>query len=444
MTRTLGSLRGSHLASLGLALLVFAAVFAVLTIVNRPPSIGGGEANGAAGLERASGAAGTEELIASLQSAVREDPGDAQTYALLGDAYYQRSRETGDPAYYSRAERAYDSALATDADDVTATIGKGTLALARHDFQAALELGRRAHELAPDLARPYTVLADAQLELGRYGDAARTLDRLVRLKPSLPTYARISYFRELHGDLAGAVAAMRLAVSAGGGSPEASAYVRTLLGDLELSRGRYGAAALSYREALAADPGHTRALAGLARVDAAQGAYGSAIRRYRTVVERLPLPEYAIALAETEEAAGRIGAARRDYALVEAEARLLAQGGVDADLELALFEADHGQPARAVTLARGVWERAPGVRSADAYSWALHKAGRTDDAVRMSERAMRLGSRDPSFLFHAGMIARAAGDTGRAEALLGRLVSQSPRFSPLFGPRARAALEGLR
>ena len=90
---------------------------------------------------------------------------------------------------------------------------------------------------APELARPLTVIADAQIELGRYDEAGQTIQRLVDLKPALASYARVSYFRELHGDVDGAVAAMRLAVSAGG-SPEGTAYVQTLLGDLELARGR--------------------------------------------------------------------------------------------------------------------------------------------------------------------------------------------------------------
>jgi Tfp pilus assembly protein PilF len=57
---------------------------------------------------------------------------------------------------------------------------------------------------------------------------------------------------------------------------------------------------------------------------------------------------------------------------------------------------------------------------------------------------MRLGSRDPSFLYHAGMVALRAGQPERAKAYLSRLVEQSPRFSPLLGPRAERALEGLR
>jgi tetratricopeptide (TPR) repeat protein len=383
----------------------------------------------------------TEAQIASYQHLLRTRP-ETAAYSGLGDAYYQRARETGDPAFYSRAQGAFETALAREPENVDATVGLGTLALARHDFAAGLALGLRAHRLEPGLARPYTVIADGQIELGRYAAAAATIDRLVRLKPTLAAYTRVSYFRELQGDLGGAVQAMRLAASAGG-SVEGTAYVNVLIGGLEFDRGNYGEADRSYREALARDPRYPPAIAGRAKVGAANGNLGEAIRGYRQAVALLPLPEFATALAETEQAAGMNAAAARDLALVEAQAKLFEARGVDTGVEQALFEADHGDPSKAVAAGRGAWHRAPSVRSADAYSWALHAAGRTAAAERFSERAMRLGSRTPMFLYHAGMIALAAGRDGQARRDLSQLTRQSPRFHPIFGPRARRALEGL-
>jgi hypothetical protein len=83
------------------------------------------------------------------------------------------------------------------------------------------------------------------------------------------------------------------------------------------------------------------------------------------------------------------------------------------------------------------------VTSADAYSWALYRAGRIEAAARFSVEAMRLGSADPLFLYHAGMIARANGDLLRARTLLTRLLERNPRFSPLYAPRAARALRSL-
>ena len=445
MTKGIATLRLPELIKWATPALVFVAVLGVLALINRSPHPAGTpESDGdTASLARQPASLDTEGQIAQLQAAVRSDPVDAQTYAQLGDAYYQRARETGDPSYYTRADGSFAAALDRDPANVTAATGQATLALARHDFRGGLELAERARRLAPDLASPYAPLADAQIELGRYGAAARTLNRLVRLKPNLTAYARISYYRELHGDLPGALQAMRLAVSAGAGGAEGEAYVQSLLGKLQADGGRYGAAEHAYRLALAIDPGYPAAAAGLAGVEAARGDFDSAIRRYRRVVERLPLPEYAIALGEAEEAAGMTLAAERDYGLVGAEAKLLKANGVNTDVDLALFEANHGSPSEAVILGRRAWMQAPSVRSADAYSWALHRAGRSEPALRFSKEAMRLGSRDPSFLYHAGMIAAGAGHEVRARQVLGRLVAQSPRFSPLYAARAQRALEGL-
>ena len=382
----------------------------------------------------------TDQQIAGLQATVKAHPNDAAEYVLLADAYMQKVRETGDFAYYTRAEGVLAKARAINPREPSLYTGLGTLALARHDFKQALVYGNEAHALAPDVVRPYGVIVDAQVELGRYRAAGRTLQRMIDLKPNLASYARVSYFRELHGDLAGAERAMRLAVDAGGAAPENVAYVQSLLGQLLFARGKLGSAGHAYRLALYNFPGYAPAEAGLARVEAAGGHLRAAIRRLRVVVERLPLPEYVIALGETEQAAGLGARARQDFALVGAERRLLAANGVNTDTELALFEADHGSPARAVSLARRAWSRAPSVRSADSLGWALTAARRPHAGLAWAHRALRLGSRDPLFLYHAGMAARAAGDRVQSRALLRRAIELNPRFSPLYGPRAERAL----
>ena len=329
----------------------------------------------------------------------------------------------------------HDSAVAT---------GLGTLALARHDFRAGLRWGMTAHRLAPDVVRPLGVIVDADVELGRYGAAGQTLQRMVDLKPTLASYARVSYFRELHGDLSGAVAAMNDAVAAGGDAPENVAYVQSLLGDLQFQRGDRAAAERAYRLAAYDFPNYAPANAGLAKVDAARGRFGPAIGRLRAVVARLPLPQYVIALGESELAAGRLGAARQDLALVEIERRLLEAAGVNTDAEMALFEADHGSRARAVVLGRRAYAAAPSVRSADALGWALTAAGQPRAGLAYAQRALRLGSRDPMFLYHAGIAAKHAGDSSAARRYLAGALALNPRFSPLFAPRAAEALRSLR
>src|SRR5436309_15644658 len=139
-------------------------------------------------------------------------------------------------------------------------------------------------------------------------------------------------------------------------------------------------------------------------------------------------------------AAAGTQSARDDLDLVRAGQRLIAVNGVNTATEIALCEADHGSPARALLLARRSWANAPSVRSADALGWALTAAGRPRAGLVWARRALRLGSRDPLFLYHAGMTARAAGDQAHARAWLRRAIELNPRFSPLYGPRAERAL----
>jgi len=370
----------------------------------------------------------------------------ASTDALIGrgNDELQRARESADPTRYSQAAAAFGAALRRNPRSVDATIGMATLALARHDFRAGLRYAQRARRLGPELARPFSVLVDAQVELGRYREAGRSLQRMIDLQPNLASYARVSYFRELHGDLAGATRAMDLAVSAGAGAPENVAYVQTLLGDLQAVRGRVAAARRAYAAALASVDGYVPALASRAQLDAATGGVAPAIRGYAGVVRRRPLPQYVIALGETQQAAGRRAAARETFALVDAERRLLAANGVNTDVEIALFEADHGDRGRAVELARRAWRDAPSVRAADAVGWALTRSGRASDGLAWARRALKLGWRDPVVLTRAGLSARAAGRTGEARRYLRRALEANPRFSATWAPRARKALGELR
>jgi tetratricopeptide (TPR) repeat protein len=382
--------------------------------------------------------ADTDARIARLQTDVRR--GRTDRAADLADAYLQKVRETGDASYYNRADALLQQALARDPRDQGTLVEAATLAAARHDFRGALRLSRRAQAVAPETVASLPILVDALVELGRYGEAERALQRLVDLKPNLSSYARVSYFRELTGDLPGAIDAMRRAVSAGGAVPENVAYVQSLLGGLELASGHLGAARHGYDAALAAMPSYAPAAAGRARLAAVRGDLPGAIARWRRVVERLPLPEYVIALGETELAAGRVAAGRRDLELVREEQQLLADAGVNTDVELANFASDYGRPARGVALARAAWASAPSVRSADALGWALTRAGRPAAGLRWAQRALRLGSLDPSFRYHAGMTALAAGrrDAGRRDLRLA--IAHGLAAQPLQLRRAQEAL----
>jgi tetratricopeptide (TPR) repeat protein len=354
-------------------------------------------------------------------------------FAALGEDYLSKARATGDPGMYSRAERSFDAALRRDAGDASALVGAATLAGLRHDFRRQLRLGQRARRLEPGLAT-FPVIADAQIELGRYPAARRTIQRLLDTKPGLAAYARASYIRELSGDPAGAVQAMRLAASAGG-TPENVAYVQVLLGDLELTRGRVDAARRAFAGALRALPGYPAGTVGLARADAAGGELGRAAARLRRASERLPLTSTLVLLAQVESGAR----SRNALDAARAQQGLYRTAGTAPDAEAVLFEADWGSPAAAVALGRRVWAAAPSVRSADALGWALTRAGRPVAGYRFARRALALGSRDPGFRLHAGIAAKGAGHLRDAEHDLAIAAAGKAALAPAAATLLREA-----
>src|SRR5262245_46553762 len=394
----------------------------------------------------------TDGLIWDMQERIRQSPDDVEAYAMLGAAYLQKARDTGDPTYYGKAQAILDEALRRDPQNVEALIGAGTLALGRHQFQDALKIGEQARVLNPTIPRIYGVIADAQTELGMYDEAVQTLQKMVDMRPDLSSYSRISYARELHGDLEGAIDAMQEAVTAGGPTTENSAWVRVQLGNLYFADGDMARAEEQYQSTLFQLPDYVYALAGLGRVRAAQGRLDDAIGLYQSAIARMPLPEFVIALGEVEESAGRTAEAAKQYELVRAMQQLFQANGVDTDLELALFDADHPSialraggtdPAGVVERARAVYARRPSVKAADTLAWALFKAGQTAEARRYADEALRLNTQDALMLYHAGTIAQAQGDGAAARDLLTRALARNPHFSPLYAPRAQEALATL-
>src|SRR5215210_6801215 len=90
-------------------------------------------------------AATTEAAVADLQARLGATPDDPVLLTRLGEAYLIREQETADPTYFTRAGQALDRSQSFAPDRPATLTGLGLLALGRHDFAAALELGRRAH-----------------------------------------------------------------------------------------------------------------------------------------------------------------------------------------------------------------------------------------------------------------------------------------------------------
>jgi len=179
-------------------------------------------------------------------------------------------------------------------------------------------------------------------------------------------------------------------------------------------------------------------------VRAAQGQTEEAIRLLTDASRSMPLPEFVISLGEIYQTSGQAEAAQEQYELVRTIQQLYQANGVDVDLEMALFNTDHGQgPAGTVERARQAFARRPSIHAADVLAWTLYKAGDYQEARSFSEQALRLGTEDALKLFHAGMIAYRLGDAAAARHFLERALAINPHFSIMYADEARLTLQKL-
>ena len=385
----------------------------------------------AAELQRGFAGGNTAAEVAGLQDELRLRPNDVKALGTLGLAYLQRVRETGDASYYPKADGILHEAVRLSPRDLVATAGLGQLALSRHQFRRALGLGLRAKGISPTTAGVYGVIGDAEVELGRYRQAFAAFDRMASLKPSVASYARVSYARELLGHPVAAEQAMTLAASAAVGEREAYAWTHVQLGLLELSTGRARAALREMRIATASLPGYAFALDGTAQALAALGRRHEAARYERDAVARVPLPQYVGFL-------GDLTHDRSQYALVDVIERILAANGVRTDLDIALFDVDHGRHLQhALVLARRGYRERPSIVGDDVLGWALARTGHCRSALHYSQRSLRLGTRDAVKLFHRGFVASCLGRHAEARAYYRRALALNPHFSVLWAPLAR-------
>lgn len=363
------------------------------------------------------------------------------------------ARNDAKAANSASAVNAASSASHAPADAVPADpIEAGAAALSEHRFSDALAFGLAARASARDARETEIALAiivDACIETGRYEAAAETLETLVDAHPGLAALARLSYMKELHGDVAGALEAMRGAAAAGADAREI-AWCRVKIAELALVDGDTTAAKSAVGLALFADPSAVEPLALLGRLDASRGEWEAAITRYRHVLELHRDSGVFIALGEALEASGDTRAARVSYDAARGLMQEDATAGTDVELELIALEIDHpAQGAAAVPVAdlllraRALRERRPTIFADALLAEVLARAGRTDEALAAAERALRLRSRDPLLLYRAALACRGAGDDRRAAELLGGALLGSCALGPCRTAAAKELLVQL-
>ncbi|MGW6288242.1 tetratricopeptide repeat protein [Streptomyces sp. NPDC055107] len=380
--------------------------------------------------------------IEALQARVARLPKDSGGWAALGMAYVQQARSTADPATYGRAEKALRTSLSVqDEGNTDAETAMGALAAARHDFPAALRWARKATTSGPYSSSAYGVLADAHTQLGHYDEADEAVQKMTDLRPDAASLARASYSFELKGNTTRSRDLMQRSLAAAA-TPADKAFAHSVLAGLDLQDANPREALARTQTALRTAPTDSALLETRARAYLALGDTTRAISDYKAAIAIAPLPHYLLGLGELEQALGHRERAAENYDLLRAQDRIREAAGDPADTDAILFEADHGNPRRAVTLAEATLRNRPFVAVHDAYAWALHRAGRDTEALVQADKALARGTRSALFRYHRAAIHHALGDPEAARRDLTEALRE-PGFHPLHAEAARDLLQRI-
>jgi len=387
----------------------------------------------------------TDRMIEAAQSAIQKNSKDPRGYNQLAAAFMQKARESGDFSLNARAEKALEQSLKIAPDNYEAVKYQATLELTYHRFADALVTARKAQKMNPQDHEIYGAMVDASVELGEYDQAVEMAQKMVDLRPDTASYSRVSYLRSLHGDRKGAIEAMKMAIEAANPRVvETVAWCRVHLGDELLNDGNLTEAERQYDHAIYVFPDFHTALAAKARARYAGGDTENAITFYKRAIERAPLPDYIAALGDLYAKLGRADEAKQQYDQVEFIEKLGASGGTYSR-QLALFWADHDiRLDEALTIAENERATRKDIYASDVLAWSLFKKGRFAEAKTSIDEALRLNTRDPRLLYHAGLIAAANGDTQKGADYLQQALDINPFFDVLQAEIAKKKLAEFR
>lgn len=413
----------------------------------------------AIGVAHAQESSDRDRAIRSSQASVRVFPDDPVGYERLGAQYLQKGRETGDASYYDLAKQSFERSLDLYASDPRAARPSTQMAvvmMAEHRFGDAIDWAQRALGFGLGDSSPWAIVGDAYADLGEYDKAQDAYSKLVpdsghsQDSPRSLVYerdARISYLRFIRGQTQDAIllmlAAIRTAV-ANQLPAENVAWSWYQLGEYFFQAGDLSRAEQAQQGALTTYPEYYRALAGLAKVRAAQGSLEEAAGLYERSIRVVPTAEYAANLGDVYARLGKQDDAQKNYDLVEFIGRLTALNQSLNNRELAQFYSDHDLKLdSALELAIRELEVRHDVYSLDILAWAYYKNGKLQEAAGAISRALSQGTRDALLFFHAGMIFEGLGDADKATEYLTSALDINPHFHIVYAAVASARLAEL-
>lgn len=410
------------------------------------PSCSEQKKNGIPPLLERKAVVGSEEEKARIDSfynkavlAVEKNPDDLQQYINLASVYINEGRITGNNSYYDNAamlmlNKVTDSKTGNKDITFQALNIKSAIMLNLHQFKDALDVAKQGVAINTYNAGIYGALVDANVEMGHYDDAVKACDQMISIRPDLRSYSRASYMRQIYGQNAGAIEAMKMAVESGAPGSENTEWARTTLGDLYLAIGKLDSAAYQYQSSLTYRPNYPFAMIGMARIEKAKKNYDAAIEQTRNTIKVRSEVAFVALLGDLYALKGDAAKAKetRDDVIellndAQKEEKQDALVKHNANRELANAYLSAGKIDEALKYANNDLAMRPdNIDANELAAWAYYLKGDNTNAKVHADKMMLTNSKNAEKMYKAGAIYAAAGDNGKGQKLMADAIATSP------------------
>ena len=375
--------------------------------------------------------------------ALKKNPEDLQQYVNLSTVFVSEGRVTGNNTYYDNAAMKMLNKVLQDKTgnkDILfqALNVKSAVELNMHQFKDALATAQQGESINNFNAGIYGALVDANVEMGNYDEAVKDCDKMISIRPDLRSYSRASYLRQIYGQNAAAIDAMKMAVDAGLAGSENTEWARTTLGDLYLNAGKLDSASFEYRSSLVYRPNYPFALIGLARVEKAKKNYPGAIVQAKNAIGVLSEVAFVSLLGELYELNGETEKAkqtRNDVVdlLEQAQKEEKSDGLIrhNANRELATAYLNAGKLDEALKYAKNDLEMRPAnIDANELMAWVYYLKGDYASAKIHADKMLATHTQNPNTLFKAGAIYASAGLVDQGREMTSKALSISEYIDP--------------
>jgi tetratricopeptide (TPR) repeat protein len=292
-------------------------------------------------------------------------------------------------------------------------------------------------------------VVDGNVEMGNYPAAIENLEKMISIRPDLRSYSRISYIREIHGEMTAAIAAMKMAVDAGFPGEEGTEWARVQLGHLYEKTGDIKSAEMHYTISLQQRPDYPYALAGMGNIAMAKKDYANAIEQYKKADALTADYSFKEKMAEVYLLTNQQAKAKEVLEAIREELSNAAseeENGINhhTDRELAFIYLLENNSSKALKHAMAEYNRRPeNIEVAEMAAWAYFKNGEAQKALPFLQTALKTGSKNPTLLSHAAMIYAQAGDKAKAKMMLQEVVKTNPNIDPVLKKESQSLLSKL-